>query len=154
MARSYTLSPKSAFRSHPYHSPRKICVHDELCAAELAEIAMAKAMHVKIEANGSGHAVRVCECAETLIRGRRIPCPAGHNCAYTAARSALVPEAESLATRIAGGREANAEQWVFYFTCAMEELVRQHGLLNGSNGSVEASTIDDASQHDNGGQSV
>lgn len=48
--------------------------------------------------NGNGDGANgECECAELLIRGKRVPPPVGHDCAYVRERTALVKQAVTIA---------------------------------------------------------
>jgi len=126
----------SAVTKHKYYdSPFKLHINidDELTDAELASIALAKA-----KSSNGDHPQQFCDCVECRIRGRRFALHRPGDCTYSKLRANLVIEAESLATRIAGSRNENGTSWNRWFCEAMEELVRQHGLLNGSNGRIEA----------------
>jgi hypothetical protein len=142
---------------HGAHAPkleRRISLDDWLYDGEIDRIARERE---KLNGNGNHSAQQgFCDCPECRIGGRRyalhrVP----SDCLYSEARGALVPEAERLATHIAGNRELNGQRWQFYFVTAMDELVRQHGLLNGSNGKSIANdtneAIDMASAHHGNG---
>src|SRR6266478_2852064 len=72
----------------------KISLDDWLCAKEEEAIAREKA---KVNGNGE-QPKRFCECAETLIHGKRCECSPWHDCRYTEQRSALCSEAARIAT--------------------------------------------------------
>jgi hypothetical protein len=40
-----------------------------------------------------------CDCAETVIRGKRISPPPGHDCEYVRQRNTLIGQAERIATK-------------------------------------------------------
>jgi hypothetical protein len=81
--------------------------------------------------NGNGE----CECAELLIRGKRVPPPHGHCCEYVPARSALVAQAVKIANERVAVRSpqddggASHATWTKVFAEAMDELSAP--LLNG-----------------------
>ena len=62
---------------------------------------------------------------------------AKHNCAYVAARNALIPEAESMTDRMLGEeprglseRKAYRALWTRTFFAEMDSLARRRGLIN------------------------
>ena len=125
---------------HPYwHAPQsthRVCIDDELTNAELSAIAFAK-----LKANGNGsHPQRFCDCPETLLHGKRVPCPPQHDCSYCRARGTLVDQAARIASqRVTVGYgdkigEA-ADRWTKVFASEMDRLAAPL-LRQSSNGSA------------------
>ena len=138
----------SAVTKHKYYSSpftRHINFEDELTAAELAAIALAK-----LKTNGSNvdHSREHCGCVECKIGNKRFALHRPEDCAYTAARSALVPEAERIATarikRTTWGYNCGARgnKWTTEFASEMDRLSAP--LLNGSNGKSIAGDTNEA----------
>jgi hypothetical protein len=77
-------------------------------------------------ANGNGEVVVYCECRELVVNGKRQPIPHGHDCDYERVRTALIGEAERIATAKAGTRDTgNGNRWTKIFAQAMEELAKR-----------------------------
>ena len=76
-----------------------------------------------------------CDCAETVIRGKRISPPPGHCCKYVRARGALVAQAVKIANERVAVRSpqddggASHATWTKVFAETMDDLARP--LLNG-----------------------
>lgn len=115
---------------HGAHSPRlerRISLDDWLADGELDRIARERE-----GANVKNTAFKPpCSCRECIgSDGQRHPVPVQHDCEYVAARSALVPEAERITNLIVGdGLNGDGYRWTATFNAAMDELVRQRGLL-------------------------
>jgi hypothetical protein len=105
---------------------------DQLLDIELEQYRFARSVR-----EGFGLGTRPpCDCAECLTgKGkRRTSMPVQHSCSYSVSRSALVDEAVKLTEKVIG-KHAPASRWDAAFTMAMDELVKQFGLLNGSHDS-------------------
>lgn len=88
----------------------------------------------KLNGNGSQFQRVMCRCPEGWINGKRVAVHRPEDCAYSIARSALVPAADLIAISIVGdsrGIESGYE-YTRHFVKEMERLSRP--LLNGSNG--------------------
>jgi hypothetical protein len=83
---------------------------------------------------------RQCHCAECRIGSVRFPPPRFHNCEYVRKRSALVPQAERIASESVVIRPASedngesAQRWTRVFATAMDALSAP--LLNGADGEI------------------
>jgi hypothetical protein len=87
----------------------------------------------------NGRTDNFCDCAECKIDGVRVPTPQFHrfhNCEYVRKRSALVPQAERIASETVAIRLASDDngesctQWTRAFATAMDALSAP--LLNGA----------------------
>jgi hypothetical protein len=101
-------------------SERKISLDDFLDRCEQAAIEREK---ITSSGNGSHEALRYCDCAESLLRGKRLPVPKYHSCEYVAQRNALIPKAESIASAHCSpiGKESGYV-WTRRFVKALDEL--------------------------------
>jgi hypothetical protein len=105
---------------------------DELLDAELSRYYSQQSLRNGFDIPAKGP----CDCAECLTgKGkRRASMPVDHNCSYSAARSALVGKAVLLTEKVIG-KHARARRFDATFTMAMDALVKQFGLLNGTHDS-------------------
>ena len=120
------------FRNHPQReqSERHISIDDWLYEGEMDQIARER---LKLNGNGNAHAERYCECAETLLHGKRVPSPPQHDCFYCRSRSGLVDQAAKNASRrVTVGYNDRigeaAEQWTKVFASEMDRLCDQLGI--------------------------
>jgi hypothetical protein len=81
------------------------------------------ALDTRQSVNGSRE-VRYCDCAETLVNGKRVPAPAFHDCQYVRCRSALVKTAEKTANELVG-TDNGGGHWTRVFSDMMEELAKR-----------------------------
>jgi hypothetical protein len=81
--------------------------------------------------NGDHQSDRYCRCAELIVDGSRVPCPPGHDCAYTRERSKLVDTAVALANAAVSHDSVG---WTRAFNIEMERLAAP--LLRQSNNSA------------------
>jgi len=91
---------------------------------------------LKQNSNGSGngnHPPRFCDCPETLLHGKRVPCPPQHDCFYSRLRGGLVDQAARNASRRVSvgygdkiGEASN--RWTKVFAAEMDRLAAQLGL--------------------------
>jgi hypothetical protein len=107
---------------------RHINIDDELTDAELAAIALAKT-----KSSNGNHPQRLCDCPETLLHGKRVPCAPQHDCFYCRTRSGLVDQAAKNASRrvtVGCGAKIGdaANQWTRLFASEMDRLSEQLGL--------------------------
>jgi len=108
---------------------KKFNINDVLADLELAEIAEAK--H-KGNGNGSEPGRVRCWCDEGIINGQRLAVHRPCDCEYTARGTALVYEAEKIATQKVGdptGNAATGYQWTAEYVKVMNRLAVQAGLL-------------------------
>jgi hypothetical protein len=108
-----------------WHPDHKISFWDQLAENEIARCALERA-----SANGNGdgeRSPRFCSCVELLNADHeRLPSPPQHNCAYTLARSRLVPIAFKRAVAEIGepatGNIRSQQRFTKVFAKKMEEL--------------------------------
>jgi hypothetical protein len=108
------------------HSAKKININDALGELELEQIAAAS------NGNGSAPERVICQCAESIINGRRVPVHQPSDCQYVRARSALICEACKVATERSGDPTGNATlgyEWTRIFVREMDRLAFNAGLL-------------------------
>jgi hypothetical protein len=113
-----------------YRAPatEHVNVNDLLADLELQGIELSK---LALDVTG-WERVR-CDCPECVIRGRTVPLHRVEDCDYAVKRSALVPEAEMIATERVGYPAGDGSRWTAEFCMAMEQLCYNAGLC--SNGS-------------------
>jgi hypothetical protein len=103
---------------------RKISVDDWLFEKEMEAIKMQR--ENLNGSNGSNEARKICHCLETRMPdGTRHPLHTEADCAWTAARSALVFTASSLADATG----ATGNDYTRVFAKIMNELSRKEGLI-------------------------
>ena len=101
---------------------KKFNVDDLLADIELEQIAEER--HAR-NGNGSEPERVICWCAEGIINGRRVAVHRPSDCEYVARRSALVFEAEKIATAKVGDPTGNLRlgyNWTRVFNSEMNRL--------------------------------
>ena len=120
---------------HGAHSPkleRRIDLDSWLFEGEMDRIAREReGESLKLNGNGNhSHEQRFCDCPETVVRGKRVPCPPQHDCFYCRTRSGLVDQAARNANRrvaVSHGAKIGdaANQWTKVFASEMDRLSEQ-----------------------------
>lgn len=104
---------------------KRFNLDDALYEAELAEIAKERHARNGNGSNGSAPERVRCWCDESKINGRRVAVHRPEDCAYVAARSALVYEAAKIATQRIGDptdSAAKGRAWSCAFSLEMNRL--------------------------------
>ena len=108
---------------------KKYNVDDVMADLELE--AISKERHAK-NGNGRGEPRVMCWCSEGIVNGRRVAVHRPADCAYVAARSALVYKAARITTERVGdatGRNSLGYAWTNEFNRVMDRLAYNAGLL-------------------------
>ena len=101
-------------------------IDDELADGELAACELERSL----SGNGNGNNGRkLCECAETNLRGVRYPLHRAQDCEYAQLRSSLVAQAAKIATRRArrklhDGSNGDGQKGDYWTKCFSEEVDR------------------------------
>jgi hypothetical protein len=97
----------------------KVSLDDFLCDKELELI---RRERDKLNGNGSQPQRVICWCAEGIISGKRVPVHRPEDCRYTAARSALIPEAVARADAVFRNNPASGQSWTRRFVQELDRL--------------------------------
>jgi len=80
--------------------------------------------------DGDNGANGECDCVEMVVRGKRVPPPHGHSCAYVRQRSVLVAQAVEMADAAVATRSPREDggvsyaTWTKVFAQTMDDLSR------------------------------